>query len=411
LLHRLGGAPHATRQCILVAGSKGKGSTVAMLSSILAAAGYTVGAFTGPHLHTPLERFALSSGVDKATFALMSPAQFIAYAGHIKKIIETWDKPELGEPTRFEAFVAMAYRWYEEHTVDFAVMEIGIGGQLDAVNLAEPLLSIITNISLEHTQMLGNTLAHIAHAKAGVLRPNTIGVIARQLPEARAAIAAAAHHIGARLIFAEDTPNLVRKRANTHGQWFQVADQNQTFFLPLLGRHQLENAAAVLLAVQALQSLGFKVDEAAVRAGLARTRWPGRFEIFSRTGQAVCVVDGAHTPYSMQQLCQALRDHFPGRRVHFVMSILRDKDARQMLQAAATLATRLTFTQTHAVRSLSAAQLMALAQELGLSDQSTVAVDIARAFEQAHTHATSADVICVTGSLHLVAEARAWLQR
>ena len=413
LLTRLGGASHVIPRCILVAGSKGKGSTVAMLSAVLSAAGYSVGAFTGPHLHTPLERFAVypaksSKSVDAgdvADLAIDMPEiEFIALAEQVKQIVETWDAPDIGEPTRFESYTAMAYRWFEQRHVDVAIMEIGIGGRLDAVNLAEPLASIITNISLEHTQMLGNTLAQIAGEKAGILRQNGIGVIAHQSAEAAQAIRAT----GLPMRFADEAMTLTSLSANVDtaisGQWFTATGFEEKLFLPLLGAHQLQNVAAVLTAVQVLRERGWIISPEAVREGLAHVHWPGRFEIVWR--RPYIVVDGAHTPYSMERLCEALTRYFPGRRIHFILSMLRDKDARSMLATANTLAATLTLTQTHVARSLQAEQLMELAQELDLDGDLHVAADLPAALAHVVTRVQVEDVICITGSLHLVAEAR-----
>ena len=403
LLARLGDAPHVIPRCILVTGSKGKGSTVTMLSAVLSAAGYTVGAFTGPHLHTPLERFAIYPA-KTAGASNMPEIEFMALTEQVRQIVETWDAPDMGEPTRFESYTAMAYRWFEQRHVDVAIMEIGIGGRLDAVNLAEPIVSIITNISLEHTQMLGNTLAQIAHEKAGILRERGIGVIAHQSAEAAQAI----RDTGLPVRFADDAMILTSVRADVDakisGQWFNATGVEGTLFLPLLGAHQLQNAAAVLTAVQVLRERGWAIALEAVREGLARVHWPGRFEILWR--RPYIVADGAHTPYSMERLCEAITSYFPGRRIHFILSTLRDKDARSMLVTAAGIATSLTFTQTHVARSMQADQLMQLAHELDFEHKAQAAPDLPTALARVLPLVQVEDVICITGSLHLVAEAQ-----
>jgi dihydrofolate synthase/folylpolyglutamate synthase len=439
LLLRLGGAPHATRACILVAGSKGKGSTVAMLSSILGAAGYRCGAFTGPHLHTPLERFAIhgphrtlpgneEKSACHANGSLMPTSDFISLAERVKVIVESWDRPDIGEPTRFEAFVAMAYRWFEEQRIDIAVMEIGIGGRLDAVNLAEPMLSIITNISLEHTAILGSTLPQIAREKSGILRPGHTGVIAQQMDGVEQTLREEAARIGATLVFADDRwhcePVRVQIEPERCGQYFRVvgdAAHTQPLFVPLLGRVQLQNAAAALAGVDVLRQHGFVIHEEAIRCGLEDVHWQGRFELLSFS--PIVIADGAHTPYSMQQLCRSLRDYFPGRRIHLIIGVLRDKDAHGILHEAMQVAASLIFTQTEGRRALPARHLSELFDELSLlahdsSELSTpfprtstpptstqMAVDLSTAFRQASKFAGPEDVVCVTGSLHLVAEA------
>lgn len=431
LLERLGGAPTATTRCVLVAGSKGKGSTAMMLSAALSAAGYRVGVFTGPHLLSPLERFVVSQ---HARPTQMSEAQFAAYAAQIAHVVETWDRSELGLPTRFEALTAIAYHWFEAQAVDIAVMEIGIGGRHDAVNLAEPLVSVITNISLEHTQMLGRTLAEIAHAKAGVLRAGGAGVIAPQPAEVTRVILDEARRLGNRdrLYFAEACCSVtcagiaVGATTGKSGQWLRVqmqgacADKASTetnshalLFCPLLGRYQLENAATAITAIQALRAQDYRISSADLRQGFASLRWPGRFEVLCR--DPLIIADGAHTPYSMSQLCASLREYFPGRRIHFVIGALRDKDVRGIIQEAARVAASLTFTNMDAHRAVSSEQLLATWQTLGLSRPQSgaqhrpevpcvfTAPAVSSAVRQTLARAERSDVICIAGSLHLAA--------
>ncbi len=432
LLKRLGGAPTATTRCVLVAGSKGKGSTAMMLSAALSAAGYRVGVFTGPHLLSPLERFVVSQHGHPAQ---MAEAQFATYAAQVAHIVETWDRPELGLPTRFEAFTAMAYRWFEAQAVDIAVMEIGIGGRHDAVNLAEPIVSVITNISLEHTQMLGRTLAEIAHAKAGVLRADGVGVIAPQPDEVKRAIQDEARRLGAcdRLYFAEACCSVtcagiaIGTTAGESGQWLRVqmkgacADQasaetdgHAPLFCPLLGRYQLENAATALTALRALRAQGYRISSAALRQGFAGLRWPGRFEVLRR--DPLIIADGAHTPYSMSQLCASLREYFPDRRIHFIIGALRDKDVRGIIQEAAHVAASLTFTNIDTHRAVPSEQLLATWQAIDSScprssaqfgqealRRVSTASAVSSAVRQTLARAERNDVICVAGSLHLAA--------
>jgi dihydrofolate synthase/folylpolyglutamate synthase len=419
LLSRLGDAPRVTRRCVLIAGSKGKGSTAAMLAAMLSASGYRVGLFTGPHLYSPLERFAIGCS---ARLETMSEAQFIAFAERIAAIIATWDRPEIGLPTRFEAFTAMAYRWFEEQRVDLAVMEIGIGGRHDAVNLAEPLLSVITNISLEHTQILGHTLAEIAWAKAGILRARGSAVIAPQTDEARRVLLAEANRLGMteRLYFVEDycTATLSRVQvaaAGLSGQWVrihprpsallaQIIGTCDELFCPLLGIWQVENLATALTALSVLHDQGLTIHAAALRAGLAGLRWPARFEIL-RSAPLV-IADGAHTPHAMAQLRDSLRAYFPSRPIHFVLGVLRDKDAQGILEAIADDAARIIFTEPPTDRALPAAQLLKIWQmHRHDAAQAIVISDPALALQRALDDVGASDIICVAGSLHLAAGA------
>lgn len=409
LLMRLGGAPNATTRCILVAGSKGKGSTVAMLSSILSCASHRTGIFTGPHLHTPVERFAISHN---GVHALMPNATFIDFAARIEQIVATWDAPALGLPTRFEAYTAMAYRWFEEQDVDIAVMEIGIGGRLDAVNLAEPMLSVVTNISLEHTQLLGATVGQIAREKAGILRAGQPAIFAQQCREALDVLCDEAARTGASVIQAEMSwhcaPAGFVISQKDAGQWF--TSNGTQYFTPLLGAYQLQNAAAALAAVDALRAKGLELPAPAMQAGFAQTHWQGRFELLGFA--PITVTDGAHTPYSMAQLCASLQAYFPGRRMHFIMGTLRDKDSRGILQAAAGAAASLIFCEMGVRRATPAAHLMELLRSLPRQETASVqhagiAPRLPDALCMMQRWAGADDVICITGSLHLVAEALA----
>lgn len=342
----------------------------------------------------------------------MSEATFIDLAERVRHIVALWDRPDLGMPTRFEAFTAMAYRWFEEQAVDIAVMEIGIGGRLDAVNLADPMLSVITNISLEHTEILGNTLPEIAREKAGIMRANRPVVIARQTDEALATLCAEARRVGARLVLAEDNwrCEFVRHEIQPQrsGQWFITPNVfgDEALFTPLLGAYQLQNAATALAACAALNQLGLPISPAAIRSGLASVQWRGRFELLAF--DPLVIADGAHTPYSIQQLCASLHEYFPGRRIHFIIGILRDKDARSMLEALADLAASVTICDMPVRRATPSEQLLTLWNEMPSPralHTPTAAASLDEALSCARAHVAPDDVICITGSLHLVAEA------
>lgn len=405
MLERMGGAPVVVQRCVLVTGSKGKGSTVTLIAQALAAAGYRVGAYTGPHLHSPVERFAFSRG--RAGLRDMPPSVFVELTDAVRAIVETWDRPDLGMPTRFEAYTAMAYRWFERERADIAIMEIGIGGRLDAVNLSEPMVSVITNISLEHTQMLGATHAAIAAEKAGILRASGIGVAAAQSDEGARALRAAAAAIGAPLRFAEDRwacqPRTVTIEPGDIEQTFVTRAWEEPLAIPLLGTYQLQNAAAALCALDALRERGFaRLTPQAIRAGFARARWPARFEVLHHT--PLVIADGAHTPYSMEQLGKSLRLYFDGRLIRVVVGVLRDKDARNILRAVAGFADEVILTEPDYHRAVPAAQLAAMWAETAGDRPASVVIPPASAIRDALRLARSNEIVVVTGSLHLAAD-------
>ncbi|MCP4537244.1 MAG: bifunctional folylpolyglutamate synthase/dihydrofolate synthase [Chloroflexi bacterium] len=402
--------PHKSKS-IIVAGTKGKGSTVAIMSSILTAAGYRSGMFTGPHLHSCRERFQING-------RMISEDRLAAYVLESKRLIESeWERPSIGTPTKFEIETAIALKYFDDEKVDFAVLEIGIGGRHDAVNVATPLVSVITNISLEHTDMLGDSLAEIAYAKAGIIRPNGIVVSAPQPPEAQRVIESVCGDSNVRLIQIgvdwEFAPLDHRAREGNLEQYFQVAkkasDQptelshslaNFPLSTPLLGPHQLENATVAIAAIDELQTSN--VLAAQVERGLKSVEWPGRLEILSE--KPLVVVDGAHTPYSMQKLAQALPLVFQYDRLILVMGISSDKDIPEMLKAICPLANKLIITQFNHPRSACPQTVANLVSRGTPSPHTTT--NARDAISLALDLAQQDDLVCITGSLYLVGEGR-----
>ncbi len=424
LLLRLGGAPRIVARCVIITGSKGKGSTTMLVAHALAHAGYKVGVFTGPHLHTVTERFGIldPKGPARDMVQLMPESQFARFATRLDQIVQTWDAPELGRPTRFEAYTTMAYRWFEQEDCDLALLEVGIGGRDDTTNLGEPMVSVFSNISLEHTEMLGDTVEKIAVEKAGIMRPRGQAVSAPQVPGVRAALADAAGKLGCPVWFANDhwkvtfgakhiTPERIGQQLTiTRLQRGVPAQTSAEVFVPLLGEVQLQNVATALTALDALHVAGFATSPANVSAGFAAVRWPGRFEVLSF--DPLVIADGAHTPYATEMLTHTLNTYFPGTPIHVVLGVLRDKDAAGILTRIGRMATTLTLTVVNNRRSLSADQLASLCAQVGLSaTKVSVAESPDKAFAIARSHAELGGVACITGSLHLVAEAQTFFKR
>ena len=410
LLDLLGGDTHENKS-IIVAGTKGKGSTVAMISSILTAAGYRSGMFTGPHLHSCRERFQIDG-------RLISEDRLAAHVLESKRVIESeWQKPSIGTPTKFEIETAIALKYFDDERVDFAVLEIGIGGRDDAVNVANPLVSVITNISLEHTDMLGDSLAEIAHAKAGIIRRDGIVVSAPQPPEAQCVIERVCNESKARLIKTDVdwtlTPLSHGAREGNYNQYFQVSKKpncqstelsqslaNYPLSLPLLGSHQLENATVAIATIDELRTA--IVSATQVEQGLKSVEWPGRLEILSE--KPLVVVDGAHNPYSMRKLAQALPSVFRFDKLILVMGISSDKDIPEMLQAICPLADELIVTQFNHPRSACAQAIAKLVPQGAPSPRT--ATNARNATFLALDLARQDDLVCLTGSLYLVGEVR-----
>lgn len=364
----LAGAPDRHLRIALVAGTKGKGSTCAMLASILDTAGVHCGLYTKPHLQAYRERIRVDG-------AAITEAQFADELARVRALSAKLPA-EAGEPTTFEVTTALALDVFARARCDVAVVEVGLGGRLDATNATEPDLSVITPISYDHTAILGRTLGAIASEKAGILRRGRPALLAQQRPAAMRALRAACGGVGAQC---RVVPPLERDVA-------------------LMGAHQRQNAA---LAIEAAQTLVPDLGADAIQSGIRRLRWPGRFEIVGE--RPPIVLDGAHNGASATALSETLRAYAAGRPVSLVVGINRDKDARAVLRPLLRLAHRVWCTQTAGnVRALPAEELARACRRLGA--EAVAAPDLGSALRKAQDDADG--VLCVTGSLMLVGQAR-----
>ncbi|HEY8324394.1 MAG TPA: folylpolyglutamate synthase/dihydrofolate synthase family protein [Ktedonobacterales bacterium] len=386
-----------------VAGSKGKGSTAAMTAAMLRAAGMRVGLYTSPDLHTFRERIRVDGQpIGEAELARLVARLQTAFAGLDQS---------LGPYITWEVATALAFLAFREAGVREAVIEVGLGGRLDATNVVEPpALEIcgITSISYDHMAVLGNTLTEIAHEKAGIIKPGVSVVTSAQAPEALAEITRVAAERGAPLLRvgpagAEGcaytyTPGA----ASETGQRFDVTTPQrayQNLEIPLLGEHQLENATLAVALVEPL-------EERAIREGLRSVHWEGRMQVVGR--EPWRVVDGAHNADSLRALFAALRRHFHFERLIVAFGVMADKDLDGMLRELANAQMdAVVTTAAHSPRAVAAETLAARVRE---ATRATVhsAPDVASAVARAVALAGPRDLVCATGSLYLVAEALQW---
>jgi dihydrofolate synthase/folylpolyglutamate synthase len=397
LLARLGD-PHRRLRTVLVAGTKGKGSTAVMLSSILEAAGRTVGLYTKPHLIDYRERIRING-------ALITPDALAQRVARVQPHVEAMRSGSFGAPTYFEVSVALAFDYFVERNVDLAIMEVGLGGRLDATNVADPLVSVITPVSFDHMDVLGETLVSITREKAGIIRPHGTVISAAQAPEALAEIidVCNAHH--ATLIVADEVMQWRPLRATLHAQAFRLQSPSRDYgdlTLPLVGVHQLGNAATAVAAAEALSGHGFPFSVEAVRHGLAALRWPARVEVV-RERPAV-VLDVAHNPASIAALRHTLEALFPGRRFILVIGMVATHDHRASTSLIAPLADIVIATTPQHVRPLPAA---ALAEEAARYTSAVEVIpDRFAAVDRALALAGPEDVVVVAGSFFLVGDVR-----
>lgn len=391
------GNPHRLYPSVHIAGTKGKGSTSAMIESVLRAAGYRTGLYTSPHLHTFRERIRI--GAD-----LISRQDVVTLAEEFRPLIA-----RIPGITTFEAITAIAFTYFARQKIDVLVAEVGLGGRLDATNVIRPEVAVITSLSLDHTQLLGNTLPEIAAEKAGIIKHAIPVVTAPQRPEALAVIEETAR--------ARQAPLTVVGRDwvwepgpfDLKGQFFTVRrigegrnDLAGEYWLSLLGRHQLENGATALAALQILLERGFRLSRAVAQEGLRIVKWPGRLEVLNT--DPLVVVDCAHNPYSTEVLQETLREWFPGRRWVLIFGASADKDIPGMLRALLPIADYLIVTRSEHPRSATPVELADMAASVGGGAE--IAVNIRRAFQRALTLLRPDTGILVTGSIFLVAEAR-----
>ena len=396
------GDPHRQLRTVLVAGTKGKGSTAVMIAEILRAHGLRVGLTVKPHLVDYRERIRLSGHK-------ISQADLAALVEEVRPKIEAARELPWGAPTYVETTVAIALLYFVRRRVDLAVVEVGIGGRLDATNVLDPLVSVITPISYDHTEILGDTLTAIATEKAGIIRSAGSVASAPQPEEALSVIARACETKHARLVLVGRDVQAGVEESSLGGVRATVRGLHETYpvRVPLLGRHQAVNAATAIAAVELLRDHSIQVHPAAVRRGLAAVRWPARVELIDTAPYTI--IDVGHNPASMGALKDTLQQLLGGRRLILVFGMLATKDYRTVASMIAPLAHTIVTTTPDNPHAL-AADL--LAAEVRRYAATVLAVpDRREAVERARTLAGPDDVLVITGSFYLVGEAREWLRR
>jgi len=395
LLERLGNPQDAARS-IHVAGTKGKGSTAAMIASILTRAGYRTGLYTSPHLLSFTERLqADGRPVAEDAFAKLTDV--------LKPEVEAVNQiGDLGELTTFELLTALAFTCFREMGLDYQVLEVGLGGRLDATNVVKPEVCVITSISFDHMDVLGDTLAQIAGEKAGIIKPGSVVVCSPQFPEAMEVIEKTCRERGARPVRVGTEVTWHKGDFSPEGQSFRLMGLEREYELsiPLLGEHQLENAATAVVAVEVLAGIGANVSSEHIAAGLEKVHWPGRLQILQ--SKPWVIVDSAHNAYSVKRLAEALERYFNFDRVILVLGISSDKDVAGIVAEAASLTGDIIVARSRNPRAVEPAVLVNEFSKWGVVPQ--VAASVASAMRLALARATPGDLICAAGSVFVIAE-------
>ena len=393
LLERLGD-PQKKLRFIHIAGTNGKGSCAAMTASILKAAGYKTGLYTSPYLYRFNERMQIDGRQieDDALAEIVSRVRPAAEA-------------MADHPTEFELMTAAALLWYAQETCDVVVLEVGLGGRFDATNIiGAPEAAVIMNIGLDHTAVLGDTLEQIAFEKAGILKPGTDAVLFEQGEEATGVVRRRCEELGVPLHIA-DFSQLVSEFDSLYGQSFTY--RGQPYALPLLGAHQLKNAAVVLELVEVLREKGWKLEQGDVEHGLYAVSWPGRFELVS--DEPYFVVDGGHNPQCAETVRDNLLHYFPDKRRILLLGVLRDKDYPGLTAILDAAADEYVCITPASARALPAEELAEHLKRYG--KPVTVCGSIRDGVTEALRRSDGDSVVCAVGSLYSVGEIRACFER
>jgi len=401
LLKRLG-EPQRTAKSVHIAGTKGKGSVSAMIASVLSASGYQTGLYTSPHLLTMRERIQVEGEP-------ISQEEFAVIVDGLKPEVESINEwGVLGELTTFEILTALAFVYFHKKGVDFQVLETGLGGRLDATNVVDPEVCIITSISFDHTEVLGDTLRKIAREKAGIIKPGSVVVCAPQTAEALMVIEEVCQEREAKLIKVGQEFTWRSNGFALSCQSLQLTGMRGEYDLtiPLLGEYQLENAAVAVAALEVLTDQGMQISSESIARGLSQVCWPGRLQILQHS--PLFVVDGAHNAYSAMKLREALNQYFNFDNVILILGASQDKDINEMVAELSTLSNKIIVTPSRHPRAATASRLAEEFSKWGINPQ--VAGNVPSAVDLALAGAKMGDLVCATGSLFVVAEVIEYLK-
>ncbi len=389
--------PHLKARSVHIAGSKGKGSVAAMVASVLTASGYTTGLFISPHLHLYNERIRVDG-------RLISNEELVALVDRLKPEVEAVNqKAAYGQLTTFEVTTALGFSYFAQKGVDFQVIEVGLGGRLDATNVVQPEVCIITSISFDHMDVLGDTLTGIAAEKAGIIKPGCVVVSAPHPAEVDRVVEEACLNLQAELI-------RVGSDVTWQGLGFEPERQSlhvrgrlagYNLSIPLLGQHQLENAVTAVAALEVLAERGFNISAGGITDGLAKVNWEGRLQVLSR--RPLVVVDGAHNTDSARRLRQSLEQYFEFDRAILIIGLSLDKDLPGIVSELVPLFSEVIVTRSIHPRAMATGPIVAEFGRRGIKAGETDAISVA--LPLALGMAGDRDLICVTGSLFVAAGA------
>ncbi len=407
--------PEKRFPAVLIAGTNGKGSTAATLAAILKASSLRTGLYTSPHLIKINERIRVDGQeIADDDFALIHDV----VDRTAERLVSEGELP--WHPSFFEMLTAIAFEYFSKKKIEIAVLEVGMGGRLDATNVVDPILSVITDVALDHQKFLGDTIAEIASEKAGIIRPDKPVVTLPQLPQANDVIGNTILELGAHGVSAAQyvppvspavsipwNPSLEAVGGGHEVRTsypLQVLGKEILVETPLVGRHQLRNLALAIAAAEELSKQGFAITADSIERGIRETRWPGRFQVIPRSQEwPESVLDVAHNPAGAWALRSTLSAAYENRRLVFVFGAMRDKAIAEITEILFPLAERVVATQADNPRSATPTEVREAASRTGAEIEQ--APDVAKALAKARVLAGSDGVIVVTGSIYIVGEA------
>lgn len=394
------GDPQDEYPVVHIAGTKGKGSTAVFIASVLQQAGYKVGLYTSPHLHDYVERIQINR-------VSMSHAELIDEVERLKIVL-----PGVPEITTFEITTAIAFRYFAEQKVDIAVIEVGLGGRLDATNIVNPVLSVITSLSYDHMNILGGTIEKIAVEKAGIIKPGVPVVVAPQAyPQTYPILKTIAQERRSPYYQVTETLEFRSVKHSLAGQEFEIRkhtlkDESILLSIRLLGFHQVENAVTAWSALEQLKTLGYSISKTALNNGFAGANWPCRFEVIHLN--PMVVIDSAHNADSAEKLSATIKDYLMGQKITLIFGASEDKDIQGMFRSLLGVSDDIIMTKSVHPRAMEPEKLKIIAEECG---RESIAMDeIEKAIDLA-IQSNKSNVIVVTGSIFVAAAAKEIIQK
>ena len=363
------GDPQLNYDVVHVAGTKGKGSICAMTASIMREAGYKVGFYSSPHIINFRERIKVNNNeISRQTLA-----NYVMKLRHIFKSIE--------QLSTFEIITALAFKYFADQQVDIAIIEVGMGGRLDATNIVEPIVSIISPISHDHMKILGDTIAKIAREKAGIIKKSIPVIISPQKKSAKEEIERIANKKGSLIIDTSENYGFEQINYSLEKQSFLIKEKlinlsdncNLIYEIPLLGDHQIYNAITAFACVMRLRKLGYEINENAIINGFSKVEWPGRFEVVCQ--KPLIIVDGAHNRDSFRKLRNTIKKYLAGKKVVLIFGASEDKEVKLMLEIIKPYVEHFIFTKSEHPRALGLGELEKIASSLDLDNYSISEID------------------------------------